>query len=125
MTLKSLRKEDGNKLLYQILSLVCLGLKESEFEGNFINDQFNGFGRLENKMDVSVYKGTFLNGLKFGQGKIRDTSGQFDGEFRDNLKNGKGHIYLEGEVNYEGEWLNDEKHGYGRFQEDKNKVYEG
>jgi hypothetical protein len=62
-------------LQFDILSLILLCIKDEFYEGSFINDQLNGFGTLENKIDSSIYVGTFLNGKKYGEGKLKSADG--------------------------------------------------
>ena len=50
----------------------------------------NGYGHIEDNFANSSYKGTFLNNQKFGNGLLVDGQGKYSGEFKNDMKNGKG-----------------------------------
>lgn len=60
--------------------------------------------------------GTFKNGIKEGQGKLKFPDGsQYVGRFKEDMLEGYGVLtYLDGRV-YEGQWSNNMKHGKGVF----------
>ena len=66
----------------------------------------NGFGQLKDTIVHSSYKGTFLNGKKFGNGKLEDSEGVYTGEFKNDMKNGEGEINSVDRKVYKGQWLN-------------------
>ena len=61
------------------------------------------------------YEGMTLNGKKHGPGKlIFEDEAYYEGEFRDDKMTGKGILYYcAGYPAYDGEWLNDQFHGFG------------
>lgn len=55
-------------------------------------------------------------------GVLRTDKGRFEGEFQDNMKNGKGtFIYKNGQV-YVGEFLRNKRHGYGNLFNEYGKI---
>ena len=99
------------------------------FEGEYLNDEKNGYGKEYNWYGNIVYElnngkgyikqynyrgnhlsfeGYFLNGEK--NGFCKEYSGlrlTFEGEYKDGKKNGKGkeYYYMNGELIFEGEYL--------------------
>lgn len=75
---------------------------ESEYDGNFKNNEFDGYGVYKTK--TYNYYGYFTEGKKNGKGKLEDL--------------------INGSV-YEGEFVNDKKEGYGEEQYKDGSVYKG
>jgi 1-phosphatidylinositol-4-phosphate 5-kinase len=68
-----------------------------------VNDQKEGFGEYKYKAKEAVY----------------------EGNFKSNMKNGKGkYWYLNGDE-YEGNFVNGQKEGYGKFTWNSGERYEG
>ena len=86
---------------------------KKEFEGIYLyNNKWNGIGYDED--------GNKLYELRKGSGNIKKYSLreklEYEGEYLNNKKNGKGKEYYEfyGKLLYEGEYLNDKKNGEGK-----------
>ncbi|MFC1844508.1 hypothetical protein ACFLZ5_06915, partial [Thermodesulfobacteriota bacterium] len=84
---------------------------------------------LSSGAEDKCIKGDCLNGkgvMEYhGQGKITFPTGEYVGEFKNGMRNGKGKLVLaDGEV-YEGNWKNDRKHGAGVLKTATGKKYEG
>ena len=120
------------------------------YEGNFVNDVFDGYGEIIVK-DKAYYHGEFKNGVMHGKGKVidKDNNVIYDGHFVDGEKEGESEMSVEGdsiyigqmrkgkknghgilynknhEEIYNGEFVNDKKEGKGRYYIDKDLYYEG
>ena len=79
------------------------------YQGSFYNDVMHGYGKLfilndensnsSNRKDYDVYKGTFVNGKKCGQGVIQYSDGDvYKGTFDNDFKHGEGYLYTDGRV---------------------------
>ena len=102
---------------------------ESEYEGNFKNNEFDGYGEFKSK--TYNYYGNFIEGKKKGKGKYEDLSkgSIYKGEFNDDQKNGYGEEkYSDGSI-YKGEFKNGLKDGKGililKNENNENLVYNG
>lgn len=83
--------------------------------------------------------GEFKDGKKYGQGKWIKKQHRIDeytrksyvltityeGEFKEDLKNGKGICEWSSGSKYEGDFVNDERHGKGKMTWRDGTVYEG
>ena len=49
----------------------------------------------------------------------------YEGEMKNNIKHGKGTLYLTDNSKYEGSWLNDRSYGLGKFSYSNGDIYEG
>ena len=82
-----------------------------EDKGKGKGKEFNGIN------DILIYEGEFLNGERNGMGKIFNSNGKlkFEGEFRHGKAHGAGNEYnSEGELKYIGYYLYGKKNGKGR-----------
>lgn len=71
--------------------------------------------RQEDKSYKYIYEGKVINGLMEGKGKVIYPSGDiFEGEFKDDKKEGEGVYYKYGSYKSEGVWKNGKKHGFFR-----------
>ena len=106
------------------------------FEGEYLNGSRNGEGKEYYVNGTVKFKGEFLNGKRNGKGNEYYLDGKlkFKGEFKEGkiwngkgydkndsieyeIKNGQGHIKLygnEGDLQFEGEYLNGSKNGKGK-----------
>ena len=73
------------------------------------------------------YEGEYRNSLKEGYGKcIYENSNYYIGEWKNGLRNGKGVIYnKKGEIIYKGNFKNDKYNGYGEYFYEDGKYYIG
>jgi hypothetical protein len=88
---------------------------ESQYEGNFKNNEFDGYGVY--KCKSYIYSGDFVEGKKSGKGKYEDLLKNtiYEGEFSDDKKNGFGtEKYDDGSI-YKGEFKNGVKEGKGNL----------
>ena len=85
-----------------------------EYSGEWKDNLRHGKGK-RTYPDGSIYKGNFVNGAQEGEGELqKPDGGWYLGNFANNKFNGKGHLFEgDGSENYEGEFLNGEKHGIG------------
>jgi hypothetical protein len=91
--------------------------EEAVFEGEWKDDKMHGSFRVE-CFDF-VYEGEIKNNKKNGRGKWKASkhsrrAGEiYEGEWRDNKKHGKGKLLSRNGDLYDGEFNNDKKHGQG------------
>ena len=106
-------------------------LDKSEYYGNFIYPIIKS---LENnyiydikKYGKDEYEGEFKNNLKEGYGKyIYEDGNYYIGEWKNDLKHGKGIIYYKNnEIKYEGNFYEDKFEGYGKYIYEDGKYYIG
>ncbi|EAR89363.1 transporter Avl9 (macronuclear) [Tetrahymena thermophila SB210] len=85
--------------------------------GSFNLDKFNGQGTLVDK-DQSLYEGEFQNNMKNGMGKYRsgDSSINYVGQFIDDLFSDKGQLVKSNGDVYCGDFKKGQMHGQGEYQ---------
>ena len=88
---------------------------QSRYVGQFMDDLFNGKGRLISSEGRVVYDGEWRNGLRCGEGKLYFENGEyFQGSFCDDMMCGKGvYFYSNGMPKYVGEMRNNRRNGEG------------
>ena len=135
MTLDSIQtnKKAQSKMLYNINSLTGRGVlylrNGKKYEGNFINGELNGWCRYINSKGV-CYEGLFINGILNGKGEIIKIDENlrkniYKGDIKNFKKEGKGKEKTN-DFSYEGEFVNDMKHGNGKiFYYNNGDYYEG
>jgi hypothetical protein len=76
---------------------------------------------------VLVFNGAFKDGSRDGEGieYNRFRVKQYEGNYNNDMRNGKGKEYLNGSLTYDGSFLNDKKDGYGKLYVNNSLVYEG
>ncbi|XP_015249087.1 PREDICTED: radial spoke head 10 homolog B-like [Cyprinodon variegatus] len=82
-----------------------------EYAGNWQNGVQNGYGTQ-----------TWLVNAKEGAEYVRDN--QYEGDFLEGRRQGKGTFYYAGGAIYTGEWRNDKKHGKGKLTTKMERVFE-
>ena len=96
---------------------------KSEYEGNFKNNYFDGYGKY--KCKSYIYEGNFVEGKMSGKGKYEDFLKEtiYEGDFLDDKKNGIGTEKYANDSIYKGEFKNGMKEGKGNliFRNYKNK----
>ena len=118
------------------------------YEGDFINDNAEGYGSYIHKEgpsyigmwknnrqdgkgkeiwpDKTEYEGDYKKGEKWGKGKLKLNDGSYYiGDFYHNQIHGKGKYYWYDNKRYEGEWKNNKMDGEGEFYWPDGKVYIG
>ena len=98
-------------------------------ENNEIKDSSRGFtGQGTAKYDNGdIYEGDFLNGHRVGNGIYRyhKSGHKYDGEWRENVKQGIGKMTYRGVGVYHGYWENGRRHGEGVFTYNNGDTYSG
>jgi hypothetical protein len=95
------------------------------YEGNFVNNRFEGKGKMKWIKDNQEYTGTFKNNLKHGNGTMYYSNGTvYDGEWKNDNIYGKGIMKYEDETQYEGIWK-DKFTGKGIIYYTDGTIYEG
>ena len=78
--------------------------------------------------DDTVYLGSLVCGKKVGKGIIKKITGEiiYEGDFKDDLFDGNGMLYLEEGLTYTGQFVKGMKHGRGfLFSADRSYKYTG
>ena len=103
--------------------------KNYTYKGQFINGKKNGKGKMENFSTKSVYEGEFKNDMKEGYGIEKYNDGSiYKGYYKEDVKHGNGELSLKKEKNisiYKGEFKNGKIWGKGKYKWDNKKEYEG
>ena len=94
------------------------------YEGEFVNGQLNGFGKLKNEETGSEYEGDFKNNLFHGKGCYKWGTNnliKYEGDYQFGEKNGNG-IYTKSNFKYSGNFSEGKPHGLG-LVEKNGKLY--
>ena len=95
------------------------------YEGKYIDGKIKGKGIFRNK-EGNIYKGDFYNDKREGKGDLITDKYHYNGEFKNNMLNGKGKIeFIKEGKSYEGEFENNEIEGKGIYKWKNGDVYEG
>ena len=88
---------------------------QDRYVGEFMDDLFNGNGKLISSDGRVVYDGEWRNGMRCGEGKIYFENGEYyQGSFCDDMMYGKGVcFYSNGLPKYVGEMRNNQRNGEG------------
>ena len=104
-----------NKKLQKNINISIINYKYFQkkyiiYESNGIAEEYDGY------FDTLIYDGQYLNGQRHGRGKIynKDYYLEFDGEFLNGKRNGKGKEYDYDTLKFDGEYLNRKRHGKGK-----------
>lgn len=100
--------------------------KDNFYDGQTENGLYQGYGIL--KQNDFIYKGNFDNGKKSGYGEILNILTEkitYKGEFKNDLKHGKGIEYLSDGSEYNGSFINNIREGLGILKFSNGTVYEG
>ena len=99
------------------------------YKGQFIAGKKSGKGKLENLTTKSIYEGEFKNDMKEGYGIEKFNDGSvYKGYYSQDMKQGQGILTLKKEKNnsiFEGEFKNGKIWGKGKYKWDNGKQYEG
>ena len=121
LNINNITKNKVNKI-YNINNLNGKGVlylkNGKKYEGNFINGHLNGWCRFINSNGI-CYEGLFIDGILNGKGEIikideNRRKNIFRGDIKNFKKEGKGEEKTS-DYTYEGEFLNDIKHGKGKI----------
>ena len=95
------------------------------YEGEFVNGDFNGIGKVTWE-DGVVYEGEFINNNFNGRGTMIWPDGtRYEGDYADDKRHGNGTYHYSDGSWYEGEWANGERHGQGTMTEADGSVKSG
>lgn len=108
------------------------GLKSADggiydYEGEISNGLPHGVGVQTYRKDGSVYKASFINGVRNGKGSHTFKNGaRFEGTFKDDNYDGIGTYHFRTGRKYVGEFKNGKMNGQGKIYDSSGKlVYEG
>ncbi|EZG43613.1 MORN repeat protein [Gregarina niphandrodes] len=96
------------------------------YKGEMSKGARQGMGHLfDPKTDQVVYEGTWANDVPHGRGVYRAADGEYEGEFKNGKRHGKGRFTFKEKPlangkqrMYEGDWSNDLPHGVGKYTND-------
>ena len=92
--------------------------------GTVINNELTGEGKYIFD-DGSTYEGSILNGLRHGKGTFKSNDGiYYEGEWLNGLKHGKGKTII-GNMELEGEYINDVLNGKCRIKWKTGNLFDG
>ena len=133
LTINSIQKNKKNKIIiYNIDTLTgkgVLNLKNGKkYEGKFLKGELFGWCRYINNKGI-CYEGIFINGILDGKGEIikideNRRKNIYKGDIKNFKKEGKGEERTS-DYFYEGDFVNDLKHGNGKIIYNKGDTYEG
>ena len=110
-------KRNGYGVLYYNKNNINM---RDRYEGDWKDDKIEGKGKIYwNNGDK--YEGDFINGIINGNGIILYNKNdeckrkEYDGEWKDGKKEGKGIMYWNNGERYEGDWKNDKIEGKGIY----------
>lgn len=91
------------------------------YEGNYKNNQPNGFGKLytysDEYQEYVIYEGEWKNGMKNGNGYSHEFADAiYDGEWENNMRNGYGQHFINNNQVIACTWKNDKKNGFGLIE---------
>lgn len=93
------------------------------YYGQSINDYANGKGVGLFWESGSLYKGDWKDNMRHGRGIFQWKDGErYEGEYRNDRREGYGVYHWKNGERYEGQWLNDMRHGNGTLYDKNNKV---
>jgi hypothetical protein len=97
------------------------------YEGQWVNGDWCGFGRLTDINTGDVYQGGFFDNMKHGLGVMKYADGRiYDGMFMLDKLEGKGHLTEVDGTKFWGYWSKDGvPHGRGKKEYPDGKVYDG
>ncbi len=107
--------------------------EEDKFEGEWENDkEKNGVGLIFyndniNSYNNGIYKGKLKNSKRECEYGIMEyeNGDKYEGEWKNDFKEGKGKMIYNNGEKYEGEWKNDLKEGKGIMYYNNGERYEG
>ena len=126
-----------NKIIENEININCTSIPKIE-EGNedilliikIISINYNNYFHYKNIMEIINYCISIFPDLNInynGKGKIIFHDGiYYIGQFKDNLRNGKGILYYKnGNILYEGEFVNGKREGQGKYFDEFGTYYDG
>ena len=95
------------------------------FVGQFKNNLKNGIGIIYNKQLVKLNKFNYINGIQENKGIIYYNNGTYEGDWINNSKHGKGTIIFNVGDKYEGDFKKNSIEGKGIYYYKNGDKYEG
>ena len=113
---------DNNELLKTIKNTKIE--KYKIYCGEFNKGKYYGYGILYyNEIETDFYKGQFKDNLRNGKGKYYENNKLvYEGDFKDDTYDGKGKLYNENGNYYEGEFTKGKKNGDGKEYDNKGNI---
>jgi len=98
---------------------LSVGKRTGVYSGGWENNLPNGTGKFSSENDEGekwYYEGEFVAGHFQGEGKcVWEIGQEMIGHFENDVLNGYGKKLMNGQLEYEGEWLNGSKSGNGTY----------
>ena len=99
--------------------------KEGIYEGEVINSEFNGKGKMKYNNGI-IYEGEFKNNLKVGEGLLTFTDGSiYKGKFKKNIFEGLGNFKWFNGFEYNGNFKDNIFNGNGCLKNPFGSIYKG
>lgn len=99
---------------------------QDEYTVTLVNGLYDGSGKIVYAKDGSSYEGEFKQGVRSGNGTLKDIGGwSYSGEFVQNKFVGTGTYTSKDGSKYVGSWLNNEPSGKGVYTDAKGWKYDG
>ena len=97
-----------------------------EYNGTWKNDLMEGYGEFKH-LDTTIYKGNWSQGKRSGDGiRIGKKKGVLRCTWKDDKLCGHGVLTtVDGKIKFDGEFFDDEIHGFGIFYYDSGDIYKG
>eukprot|EP00921_Rhytidocystis_pertsovi_P004819 GHVQ01008374.1.p1 GENE.GHVQ01008374.1~~GHVQ01008374.1.p1 ORF type:complete len:553 (+),score=63.73 GHVQ01008374.1:143-1660(+) len=95
------------------------------YSGDVLKGKRQGHGELFKADGTILYEGLWLNDVPSGRGSAFTEDGQYEGEFKDGKRHGKGNFQYSDQLTdgrhrtYEGDWANDLPNGVGRYLDEE------
>ena len=103
-----------------------MNLKGDIILGFFKDNCFHGYNLIQGSQNNSQFEGQFERNKFNGYGIVQFSDGSsYFGEYKNNEKSGIGTYTWENGCQYQGEWKNGKPNGLGIFIDNKSRFYEG
>lgn len=131
---KIIKLNDNNKKIEYFGEVIDFkksgkGEEKSEeyiYNGEFLEDNKDGYGKLEYLQNGDIYEGDFSKGEITGKGKyIWSNKEQYEGDFLNGIKHGKGIYKWPDGIVYEGEYKQGIREGKGKYKWKDGRIFEG
>jgi hypothetical protein len=104
----------------------CMEYERVVYEGQWVEGDWSGFGKLQCRASGSTYEGSFLDNMRHGLGVMMYADGRiYDGNYRFDKK-GKGRMFYKDGSTHWGYWSSDDlPQGRGKLTYSDGSVYDG
>ena len=105
----------------------CIYLNGDRFIGQWKDEKWHGFGEWVKANGKSRYKGFYVEGKRYGLGRMEYENGDiYDGTWKDGKKHGHGtYTWSIDNSSYTGTWKNDKREGSGEMKYRNGDIYDG